>query len=359
MRINKVTFFLTTFFFLLLAFAITCGSDDEDEGGDNTHEDDDTTQDDDSTDDDDAEDSFDVTFFVVSDTHCNGDPDMDQTAMVRAINKAAQEGHWPAIIEGSETSFIGGPIGNPLGVVFTGDLTGSGDVSPWNNELDTFKQFYEPGTGQTAIDFTGYAGFGNHDLDRDDILADKYRNMMWQYIDNRYKGADAPVLVTNFDPDSRVYSWDWGGVHVIQTHKCVTDATNNHPSALPWFVQDLAVYAADDKPVVIFQHYGFDFFGTQDRWWTAKDREDLRLAIEGYNVIAIFAGHSHAAMKYTWQDIQVFQTNNAKAEIDEGNDDGNGSFSIVRITDSKLEMMTCRWLSEKGDFEFIAPFFSE
>ena len=50
--------------------------------------------------------------------------------------------------------------------------------------------------------------------------------------------------------------------------------------------------------------------------------------------------------------------NNAKAENGTGNNDGNGSFAIVRITDQQLDVVTCRWLDDQGHYELIAPFFS-
>jgi cytolysin (calcineurin-like family phosphatase) len=101
-----------------------------------------------------------------------------------------------------------------------------------------------------------------------------------------------------------------------------------------------------------------DGFGTQERWWTAGQRTAYRNTLNGYNVSAIFAGHSHGAMQYTWEGKRVFQVNNAKAEINSGNRDGNGSFAIVRITDQKLNVVTCRWLDDQGRYELIAPFFS-
>jgi hypothetical protein len=63
-------------------------------------------------------------------------------------------------------------------------------------------------------------------------------------------------------------------------------------------------------------------------------------------------------MQYTWEGLRVFHANNAKAEIDTGNRDGNGSFAIVRITDSRLDVVTCRWLDDTGRFELIGPFYS-
>ncbi len=138
------------------------------------------------------------------------------------------------MVEGEETGFLGGPIGAPAGVVFTGDVTGSGSVSPLGNELETFRRFYEPYSSADAIEFPAYVGYGNHDLDQDGLFADEYRAAMWEYIDSRYSGAAPPVPVSNFDATSRNYSWDWDGVHLAQTHKCATDTSSGQSSALAW-----------------------------------------------------------------------------------------------------------------------------
>jgi hypothetical protein len=52
------------------------------------------------------------------------------------------------------------------------------------------------------------------------------------------------------------------------------------------------------------------------------------------------------------------QVNNAKAEINTGNNDGNGSFAIVRVTDKQFDMVTCRWTDDQGGYELIGPSFS-
>jgi cytolysin (calcineurin-like family phosphatase) len=109
----------------------------------------------------------------------------------------------------------------------------------------------------------------------------------------------------------------------------------------------------------LFHHYGMDAFGTNGQWWSDADRNAYRDALRGFNVSGIFAGHSHYAFDmYPWQGLRVFQVNNVKAEINKGNNDGNGSFAIVRITNSKLDVVTCRWLDDQGNYELIAPWYS-
>jgi cytolysin (calcineurin-like family phosphatase) len=301
---------------------------------------------------------LDVTFYVISDTHADPPESYDLRAMARAVNSVAQNGSWPERIGGVTTGFTAGSIGAPRGVVFVGDLMGWG-VSP--TELLTFRRYFEQGRSAESILFPGYIGLGNHDLDSADRgpeLATQYRNEAWAFVDSRHKGAGAPVPVTNFDAASHAYSWDFGGVHFIQTHRFPGDRNYGLQSSLSFVSADLKQHASDGRPVFIFHHYGMDAFGTQERWWTAADRSAYRSALNGYNIAGIVAGHSHGAMQYTWEGLRVFQVNNAKAEINSGNRDGNGSFAIVRITDQKLSVVTCRWLDDSGRYEFVAPFFS-
>jgi cytolysin (calcineurin-like family phosphatase) len=300
----------------------------------------------------------DVTFFVISDTHADPPESYDLRAMARAVNAVAANGQWPATIGGQATGFVGGKIGAPSGVVFTGDLMGWG-VTP--TELKTFRRYFEQGASNQSINFKSYVGLGNHDLDdadRPPDLGAAYRNQIWSYVDSRHKGGGAPVAVSAFDAASHAYSWDVAGVHFVQLHRFPGDTNYGLASSLGFLASDLQQRASDGRPVFLFHHYGMDAFGTQDRWWTAAQRAAYRAVLGSYNVAAIIAGHSHGAMKYTWEGKRVFQVNNAKAEIGSGNNDGKGSFAIVRLTDTRLDVVTCRWLDDAGNYEMIGPIYS-
>ena len=301
---------------------------------------------------------MDITFYVVSDTHADPPPSSDLQPTARAVNAVANTGSWPAKIDGQDTHFKGGAIGKPRGVVFTGDLTGWGTAP---TELLTFRHYFEAGNSGDSIGFPSYLGLGNHDVDsadRPEDLASQYRGLEWGYVDSRHKGPNAPVPVTNFHAASHGYSFDLGRVHLIQMNRFAGDVQYGLGSALGFLADDLKKYASDGRPVVLFQHYGMDAFGTQARWWTDADRAAYRALLKGYHVSAIIVGHSHAAFNYSWEGLRVFQVNNAKAEINTGNNDGNGSFAIVRITDQQLDVVTCRWLDDSGKYELIGPYLS-
>jgi len=300
----------------------------------------------------------DVTFYVVADTHADPPESYDLRAMARTIDAVARSGTWPTSIGGAATSFRGGRIAPPEGVVLVGDITGWG-TAPL--EIPTFRRYFERGATADSIGYRAYVGLGNHDVDdadRPPALAAEYRAMFWAHVDARHKGPSAPVPVARFDAASHAYAWDVGGVHFVQTHRFPGDRGHGLASSLPFVRDDLAASARDGRPVFLFHHYGMDGFGREDRWWTDADRRAYRDALRGSHVAGIFVGHSHAAMQYTWEGLRVFHANNAKAEITTGNRDGNGSFAIVRITDDRLDVVTCRWLDDTGRFELIAPFYS-
>jgi cytolysin (calcineurin-like family phosphatase) len=300
----------------------------------------------------------DITFFAVADTHADPPESYDLRATARAINAVPQGGEWPAIIDGNVTGFTGGRIAAPSAVVFLGDITGWG-TAPL--EIPTFRRYFETGASSEAIAFPSYVGLGNHDVDdadRGPDLGAQYRAQFWAYVDARHRGASAPVRVTRFDDGSHAYAWDIGDVHFIQVHRFAGDRGYGLPSSLDFVRRDLAAGAADGRPVFLFHHYGMDPFGREPRWWTDADRAAYRDTLRGYGVAGIFAGHSHGAMQYEWEGLRVFHANNAKAEINTGNRDGNGSFAIVRITDDRLDVVTCRWLDDTGRYELIGPYYS-
>jgi cytolysin (calcineurin-like family phosphatase) len=301
---------------------------------------------------------FDITFIVMADSHADPMPEDDLLSQVRAINAVSKTGMWPDSIGGTATHFLGGPIATPLGVVICGDLTGGGTAP---TEIPMFRSYFEMGNSADSINYPAYVGMGNHDIDtadRDDATANAYRATYWQYVDSRYKGPQAPIPVTNFDPGSHNYSWDWAGVHLIMTHRFAGDTGYGLPSSLPWLASDLQTYASDGRPVFVFHHYGMDAFGTNGQWWTADDRLNYRTLLTGFHVTAIMTGHTHYAFGYTWDGLNVLQVNNAKAEINTGNNDGKGSFAVVRVTDTQFDMMTVRWTDDQGGFELIDPIFS-
>lgn len=300
---------------------------------------------------------LDVTFFVAADTHFDPPPDSDTYFHVRAMNRIPGNISWQKEIDGKLTCFggSGSEMAKPHGIILAGDILDKADPVA----LNLFRQRYEPGSGDKQINYPVYLGLGNHDINpsKDEKIKKEGRQRMWNYVEERHKGENPPVPVSNFDDASRNYSWNWDNLHLVQTHLFAGATSDNQPSSFDWLVNDLYKNASDGRPIVIIQHYGFDRWAL--KWWSDKERKDLFTLLKKYNVVAIFAGHSHYAENLEWEGIPIFQVNNAWPEIDNGNNDGNGSFAVVRVTDNFIDMATCIWENGEGKAKLVAPFYSQ
>jgi len=75
---------------------------------------------------------------------------------------------------------------------------------------------------------------------------------------------------------------------------------------------------------VIYHHFGLDERSLT--WWEPEDVNTYYDAIENYNVIAIFHGHSHDLVTYQWNGIDVYEVGTALY----------GEWAVVNITDDEL-----------------------
>lgn len=252
---------------------------------------------------------------------------------------------------------VDGEFDAPLGVVLGGDLTESaggfkgrtGGGSQWR----MFVSRYEHGRNQ-AVRYPVYVGLGNHDLEiepRDRSLPRSfYRDRMWDYVEARHAGDHAPVPVSDFDPRSRSYSWNWGGVHLVQLHRFPGDTRHGLPSGLPWLKENLARHASDGRPVVFFQHYGFESgnsigYSRRSRSkWTPTEMNRFAETIRGYNVIGMFHGHDHwTQMRYTWGGYDIFSPGAAHF----------GQFAIVHVDGDTMDVVYAEVRNEDGDVRFL------
>jgi cytolysin (calcineurin-like family phosphatase) len=255
-----------------------------------------------------------------------------------------------------------GRFNAPLGVVLGGDLTESaGGFIGHNKGGDQWRMFtdryehdrFEHGRDE-AVRYPVYVGLGNHDLEispRDRRLPrDLYRNRMWNYVKQRHSGPNAPVAVDDFDPDSHSYSWKWGGVHLVQLHRFGGDTRHNLPSSLPWLKRNLKRHAGDGRPVIIFQHYGFESgnsVGPNRRSrskWTPFEMDQFEGVIRGYNVMGLFHGHDHWTQQpYRWRGYNVFSPGAAHF----------GQFAIVHINSETMDVVYAEVVNNKGDVRLV------
>lgn len=250
-----------------------------------------------------------------------------------------------------------GTFDAPLGVVLGGDLTESaggfigrnGGGSQWRLFTDRYEH-----DRNGAVRFPVYVGLGNHDLEiepRDRRLPrNLYRDRMWDYVSQRHSGTNAPVSVDDFDPESRSYSWSWGGVHLVQLHRFAGDTRHELPSSLPWLRQNLKRHASDGRPVILFQHYGFESgnsIGSNRRSrskWTRQEMSQFEEVIEGYNILGLFHGHDHWSQRpYQWRSYDVFSPGAAHF----------AQFAIVHIDKESMNVVYADVIDDEGNIRLV------
>jgi len=254
----------------------------------------------------------DVTFVHISDQHYSADRESHDVlvATIRAINDLPGT-DYPAE--------FGGTVGSPRGIVLTGDLTNDGTPEDW--------QLFEAHWGLTGkeglIRFPVYEGAGNHD-GGPASAGHEGRGYVRRQIVERNKRR--PGIRRLSDPGLH-YSWDWDDVHFVclNEYPGQEDDTrypgnvaygrkrqaygNPAEKSLQFLSEDLATAVGDSgRPIILMQHYGFDGFafhpwGEEAAWWTEEHALRLWEAIEGYNVIAILAGHDGSEAVFEWHGI--------------------------------------------------------
>ncbi|WP_412033534.1 metallophosphoesterase [Mesorhizobium sp. BH1-1-5] len=325
---------------------------------------------------------IDATFLFIADIHAcrmasglspsclqEGKTDAALLRNVAALNAIADK-QWPAEINGVATGLhsAGIRIGAPLGLVTGGDITddGGGQVTEPSEgtQLLQFSQRYQQGVGPDRVHIPVYVGLGNHDLDQNGSPphVDWYRRELRDYVEVNHRPGvffKPPVPATEYDVDTDCYSWDWGGLHLIQTHRFAGDTGHGAPSSLPWLKQDLATYAGDGRPVILFQHYGWDTFSTErwdpakrtydddgagrPHWWSEADRQALLAAIKGYNVIAVFHGHQHEVpMIYQRDGLDIVKPKAAYM----------GGFALARVTADNMDVVLGEAVGDHGEIVF-------
>lgn len=307
--------------------------------------------------------SLGTTFILVSDTHYSSVDENNPAshAMVRAINRIADgKTQWPHKLNGKATNFscAGKPVTTPKGIIHLGDMTDFGGQRELNGgkgflELKSyygFRQFWEhDGTGKTKVKYPVHCGLGNHDLD----FNQSNRERMWKYVEARHQGEKAPVPVHDFHADSLCYALHWGPLRILQLQRFVTDTGYQKKTGIPWLKKQLAAAATAKQHVLLCQHYGFDPFGLQNRWWTDTDRQQLLDAIHPYsNIIGLCHGHSHATGLYQHKKLQIFRCNNMGWEMKHGNKDGEGSFALIHVSDNHFNLVHIDCIAADGSFRF-------
>nr|WP_316653826.1 metallophosphoesterase [uncultured Gellertiella sp.] len=328
-----------------------------------------------------------VTFLFASDMHaclinggmlapkCQEEGKTDQNLLrnVAAMN-SVETLAWPSAINGQPTGLAnaGKPIGKPMALVVGGDITDDGGgqlkVPGEGRQLQQFASRYSEGMSPDHVHFPVYVGLGNHDLDQDGTKPNRnwYRREMRDYVELNHRSTvfyKAPLPAENYDVTSDCYSFDMGPVHLVQMQRYGGDSLHGSVSCLDWLKDDLANYAANGKPVVLFQHYGWDDFSIErwdktrhvfddvgtgkPHWWSDQDRAQLIAAIRPYNVVGLFHGHQHATpMIYNREGIDIIKPVAAFM----------GGFAVVNITGTSMDVVLAEANPDGTGVEFTNAF---
>lgn len=237
----------------------------------------------------------DVTFFVISDTHYTPDPASFEAVRftIDAMNRLPGTPYPGA---------IGGYVETPRGVLVTGDLIDNG-AAPWAAAVwDVFtKDFGVNGEGRVC--YPVYEIVGNHDTGDGNPPQEGVRAR------NRSRAG-----LTGVSANGLHYSWNWDNLHMVALNKFsgsgpdparkFNQSWNDPTGSLGFLTQDLRRNASA-RPVILFQHYGFDDFSAGWGWWSETDRKATWGAIRDFNVIAYLHGHTHAMTFMKWQGEDI------------------------------------------------------
>jgi cytolysin (calcineurin-like family phosphatase) len=268
-----------------------------------------------------------ITFFITSDTHYGLSP------TIAAVNEKTID----AMNNLTGTAYpkaISGAVGIPRGVAVLGDLTND-TVTP--DRLIYWRQFTADFgvNGEGRLKFPVYELPGNHDGGEAQPVRQGIRER------NKVRPGLKSVSRNGIN-----YSWDWDAVHFVSLG--LFAGSDGDVIVNPWgrrfdgpwrlpghslefLKEDLAGnVGASGRPVILFQHYGWDVWGLG--WWSDRERQALSAAIKGYNVIAIFWGHTHSVLRIDVDSIPTFCAGSSQA------DPLPGVFLVVRIRPKEMDV---------------------
>ena len=196
----------------------------------------------------------------------------------------------------------GGQIGKPRGVLALGDLIDDGDK---NGQTDIEWKHFSEQFGLDGTDgllkYPVFEGWGNHDGPPEKYI--KQRISVQTEIKRRNLDRLEKKRISRISTNGLHYSWDWNGIHFIQTNLYPADKQNAKVRySLPWHdPQDALAFVKEDlaatvgtsgRPVIIMAHCGFD-----TDWWVVDDWKAFYDAVKPYNLIAYFHGHSGTGVR--------------------------------------------------------------
>jgi len=274
-----------------------------------------------------------IAFFVVSDTHYLANREQPDQMDVASLDIGGRLVETLNKLPGSEipSEAGGGRIEMPRGVIHAGDLIDTGDKQGGvtgemqKTEWAAFVADYGLTGTDGRLRWPIYEVHGNHDSPHGRGLA------IEKIIERNQKRPG----VTHRSSNGLHYSWDWGNVHFVNLGLIVGgDPAISRKrryaalDSLEFLITDLRDKVGDSgKPVIVTHHVDIARYTSEcdlqvpaeTKEWDPCDVQAFHRALQGYSVLAIFYGHTHARNVFRWDGrsaqatsgVSVFNTDNA------------------------------------------------
>ena len=284
--------------------------------------------------------SNEVTFFVVTDTHYASDPMsyVGARKTIGVMNWLPGE-TWPAELGG-------GLVRTPRGVLHTGDMIDNGGAPDAAAVWRVFTSDFGV-AGEGRLCYPVFECVGNHDA------GDGFPPQEGVKARNLQRHG-----LTGVSSNGLHYSWDWGRAHFVCVNKYAgagrdpgrpfNQDWNDPTHSLEFLAADLARnVGTSGRPVIVYQHYGWDGFSAGWGWWNEHDRTNAWNAIKDYNIVAYLHGHTHAATFMKWDGLDFYKE--GQRMPDKGLDiigcgsgsrgpEGPGDFMVFQLDDKELRV---------------------
>jgi len=255
-----------------------------------------------------------VSFFVIGDTHYLADKTAPEKLDARSAFTTAKLIERLNQLPGTAIpeNAGGGKVETPRGLIHAGDLIDTGDKSgelfgkmqksEWQHYAADFGLDGKDGKLKVPV----YEVHGNHDAPQGTGLI----------IDRIIERNRKRPGVTNVSKNGLHYSWDWGNVHfvalgiVVGAVPAVKRKRKYNPlDSLDFLTADLRdKVGKSGRPVVITHHVDVLRYATPPdpdgpatgKEWDPCDVKAYHDALLGYNVLAVFYGHTHTRNVFRW-----------------------------------------------------------
>lgn len=260
-----------------------------------------------------------LAFIVVSDTHYLADKDcpsrLDEgsaactSRLIERINGLAGT----EIPERSGGGVVRKPslVIHAGDVIDTGDKTGQVQAEMQVTEMAAFERTMGLTGSDGDLDFPVYEVHGNHDGPAGTGHA----------IDRIIERTKKRPGVSHVSPNGRHYSWEVGDVHfvnvgiVVGSVPGIARRRRYAPlDSLDFLVDDLRRnVGGSGRPVIVTHHIDIARYTVPvpadapyaNQEWDPADVGGFHAALEGYNVAAVFHGHTHGRAVWRWDGQSV------------------------------------------------------